>query len=103
MNRFAMEEPDVDRYSVNERQRDDEAREQRWAEFVDDVRGSGNARGWSEVVIAVGATMRHGPVLGFERILAAFAETEGWSGVLSAIAQALREDEQARNELLDRR
>lgn len=77
-----------------ERAMDEQQREERWNEFVAWVK---RARP-SVLLYYIVALMDdhrdpfHFPPMVIERIMG-FQETEGWSGVLSAIARAMREAE----------
>ena len=78
-------------------------REERWAEFVSWAR---HAR--PSVLLRTVSLLMEGQRDPFYANSATdridgFAETEGWDGVLSAIARAMREEEQFRRELVDRR
>jgi hypothetical protein len=88
-----MGDPDTDR-------EDEQVREQRWAEFVTWCRVSYSGQ-WNQVILLAGEIMRGGPageaICNGEGSEAAtrlmdFAEEEGWSGVLNAIARAMRDN-----------
>lgn len=86
-----------------QRRQEEEARAERWAAFVAWAR---QARP-SVLLRHVGDLMdaRSAPYYRSEakdRLLA-FSESEGWDGVLNAIARAMREEETYRRELVDRR
>lgn len=87
-----MTEDDI---AIDERAEED-AREQRWAEFVLDCARWGTGR------MAIAAahlfeTSRSWDELGLlsqtEQIVYRFQETEGWSGVFAALARAIREQD----------
>jgi hypothetical protein len=72
---------------------DEQIREQRWAEFVADSKRELKVRGLASMLRNVGLTIVHGSVLNFDVSCSGFAETEGWDGVLCAIARAYREEQ----------
>lgn len=97
-------EPDV--------QREDEIiREERWASVVAWIRAQHCGLTWGEIVESASEWMKAREFDGPDaepddkhgRELVDFAETEGWDGVLTAIARAMREEDAARRELCDRR
>ena len=95
MRRTITHDADYDLELQHEREADD-AREQRWTVFVADVKAAKihALGGWSGVVRTVGDAMdyRYSVTLGsFEHRCQDFAESEGWSGVLTAVARAIRE------------
>ena len=85
---------------------DEDARAQRWAAFVQvlkDYHGRGAGGSWGGTVQAVADAMDDLQTSAMTDQCQAFAETEGWDGVLSCLARAMREEARDRNELLDRR
>ncbi len=99
-----MRDPLCDDPAVQAQQAEEDAREQRWADFVIFVNHA-----HIPVLLKHVADLMDGrqnwymggtPVY---RALLAFEETEGWHGVLTAIGRALREQAQVRRELMDRR
>jgi hypothetical protein len=79
-------------------QREDDAiRERRWTRFGDVLREFLTSEWLTEIAHAY--RKRHDPdAFGPGRLawhIQQFAETEGWDGVLNAIARALREDSEA--------
>jgi hypothetical protein len=90
------------------RREDDDARQQRWDEFFAEVRRL--YRYGDGFVLRVLADLVDGEFNGVDTVdeaaaelLRNFAETEGWSGVLSALAQIQRESERFQRECFDRR
>lgn len=91
---------DVDETDQLNREEDD-AREQRWAEFVAWARDyAAEDGGFGYLVTLAGREMdalfepdEHDIEAKARMVLRNFAETEGWSGVLNAIARALRQAE----------
>lgn len=93
-----------------QRRQEEEARAERWAAFVEEIRQWMRDGISAHMLIhAVASAMEYpwftGVLSADLRIQPArnFAETEGWDGVLNAIARAMREEETYRRELVDRR
>ncbi len=75
------------------RRQDEDIREQRWTAFVARMRDAAKHYDWSSVVCEVHFAMA-GAALGgnsITRDVINFSETEGWPGVLCAIARAMKE------------
>lgn len=89
-------EPDVDR-------EDQDAREVRWAEFVQVTRNYLMSDGFGWVLQCALGAYEDNPPERYCETIESFAETEGWSGVLSAIASAMRAEERERKEMFERR
>ena len=84
----------------------EDAREQRWAEFVKWLTKQSGYRsyGWSDVVVSI-SDLYVGTQRGFGRDdllqeileddgeILDFADAEGWSGVFAALARAIKEHE----------
>jgi len=82
---------------------DEQIREQRWSEFVAEIRPRLQSLGLNSILIHVcRASARVGmfstlltdqEMAPIEAAMISFAETEGWDGVLCAIARAYREEQ----------
>ena len=84
-------DPMTEDESVLAAQAEEDAREQRWAQFILDCSRWGHARMaraaaflYSDGEVSISPT---------QDIIAAFAETEGWAGVFAALARASKEHE----------
>jgi hypothetical protein len=95
---------EVPTYEPDTRREDDDARQQRWDEFVENMRGALAQLTLPMLLHDVGIANASVVQPNFlQAICQDFAETEGWSGVLSAVAQAMRERERFHRECFDRR
>ena len=100
---------EVPNYEPDTRREDEDARQIRWDAFM------ANLRNWLAVATLTDVLSQLQKAHAFDGVgfaapkdslaeaFMAFAETEGWSGVLSVVAQAEREQERFRGELMDRR
>lgn len=100
---------EIPTYEPDTRREDDDARQQRWEEFLAEVRRLSDYYGDGFLLLVL-ADLVEDEFHGIDAADAAaadlmrnFAETEGWSGVLSAVAQAMRERERFHRECFDRR
>lgn len=89
MSYRTTEADDIDHAPDTERE-DELVRSARWDTFVDWLkREYAHDRGWPGLIIEAGRDMRTNPPSAFVD----FAYTEGWHGVLNAIARAMLEAE----------
>lgn len=86
--------------------KDEQIREQRWAEFVALIHRHENYQYWCwhDMVVNVASAMSR-PGANTETIQAmrSFAETEGWDGVLAALSRAMKEQQAEAAEIERRR
>lgn len=87
LDAYLTREPDARDEGQDPQRLDEAAREQRWAEFVAWLRYLGRTSNWY-VVLARVADAYGGAA---DAAITGFAETEQWSGVLSAVARAMNE------------
>jgi hypothetical protein len=87
---------------------DEQIREQRWAEFVAEMKDAISNSCLSDVLNDVSSVIFVSDDRVVDRsledgemIIADFAETEGWDGVLCAIARAYREEQDAQKKKAD--
>ncbi len=90
MSYRTVEPSDLDHAPDVEREQE-LAREQRWTQFVKDVRGWGDMFGWQAVLSTLCGVYVGRDVGPLNDLLAAFAASEGWPDTVTAIGRAMRE------------
>lgn len=102
-SRFAINPPDEDRYAVNPDHEADTTRQEQWDIFVASLRDHAADKSWNHVVTSMAVAYIDEWSSLCSSDIAAFAATYGWPDTLTAIAAAMRADEQAKQEAMDRR
>lgn len=87
LDAYLTREPDARDEGPDQQRLEEAAREQRWAEFVAWLRDLGRTYNWDVVLWRVADAYGCDE----DATIADFAESEGWPGVLSAVARAMNE------------